>query len=310
MLDENHKIWEHFRTGSSQKVQKKNKGENAVKTKLSKLNTRWILFAIVALVLLLAAGTIYAQGFGRNRQDNRGGRGQGMMGPGRSGGMGMRPGREGGMGRMGGMAVLMQDEEIRGLMYKIHTIAQFNEIGLTVDQANQLLKLARDARGILDKNFNETKGEVKTELEAQLKNVLAGNEPDKDALKAIHEKFQSEHEPGTVRDELAGIVDNAENILTEEQKQKLMESKWDEMSPGGPDDNGGGQFGGMTGQRIERRMERRMENLSDEQKQEFQNRIQERMGEKQANRAKMKVGRWLMSPNAIETLELFINAHK
>ncbi|MFH1675408.1 MAG: hypothetical protein ABIC40_00180 [bacterium] len=276
-----------------------------MKTNLFKLNTRWTLIAVIAIVLLLTAGTIYAQGVGRNRQGDQGGRGQGMMGPGRDGGMG-------GVAGMGGMAVLMQDEEIRGLMFKIHTIAQFNEIDLSADQAKELIKLARDARGILDENFNEAKGEVKSELDAQLKNVLAGNEPDRDVFKGIRDKFQSEHEPGAIRDELSGIIDNAENILTDEQKQKLMESKWAEMGPGGPGGNPDGQMGNgqMGNGQMGQRMGRRFNNMSDQDKENLRNRFQERMGDMQANRAKMRVARWLMSPNAIETLELYINANK
>ncbi len=229
------------------------------KTKL----TRWGVILAISLILLFTAGAIYAQG-GMRQGFNRGG------------GPGMGSGGPGGPG-MGPMMLCMQDEEIRNLVAQITFISRINKLELSHDQVETLLECARDAREIVDEEFDDLKDDLRDELRNQLDSVVDGAEFDPAVMQEFRDQYSQSHEPEAIREELQEVLDRAIDILTEEQREQLMEG-----------------MGPRAGEMRER----------------FQGRFGgERMGEMRGQAARGRIMMMLLSPQSIEAFELWLSSN-
>jgi hypothetical protein len=281
-----------------------------VKTTRGKKASRWGIITISAIILvLLVGGTIYAQGFGPGRGNRFGGGGMGGgcgmgrgmgqgMGPGMMGGHGMEGG---GPGRMMGMEFLMQDEEIRDMMMQVKIIEAINKLDLTNDQVERLLTISNEAQGVIDGALGDTREQIKLALKDQLDAAMAGQETDPEAIRTIMEQAREEHENGDIREQMQGIMERANEIFTDEQRQIMME----EAGPG-PDDiqerEQNWQDRGGPGQEW-------FQNLPEEQRDRVQERFGERLDQTREGAVHMKLMMLLMSPKASETLQMWLDAH-
>lgn len=261
---------------------------------------KWgILATATIVILLLLGGAIYAQGFGRGQ-----GRGPGM-GMGRGMGMGPGMGPAQGPGGMMGAGMLMMDPNVRDLMAKIRIVEGINKLDLSADQVEALLGLARECRDIRDQHFGDLHGRILESLRDQLHEALAGHETDPDLVRGIMEDFRAQHEPGEMRELMERIINRALEILTDEQREMVM----NEMGPG-PE---------MIRERVEewragepdrdRPGWRWFQGLSDEERGQVRERVGERVGQMREGGAKMKIMMFLMAPQSIEAMELWLEAH-
>jgi hypothetical protein len=283
---------------------------------------RWGLIALgAALVILLLGSALYAQGFGR-RQGNRQGPGMG-----RGMGMGMGPGMRGpGMAGLMGLGMMMGDNEIRELSAKIRTIQAINHLDLTAGQVEDLRDIALEAQEEMKGEFEPVRDRIVDALQDQLDNVLAGEEIDPDEMRAIMDEARESHEPGELREEMEGYLDRAIDVLTEDQLQMLTE----EAGPGRGrfrnwcDGEGPGFFGqGQDGERPgpgffgrgggpdgmgERGFGGWFNDLSDEEQDQLRETFRGRIDNMREGAARMKIMMFLISPNSVEAMDLWLDA--
>lgn len=263
-----------------------------------KVNFWLISLAALSLVILLT-GALYAQNM---RPWNRGGGGM-HEGP----GMGQRMDSKIGFGmnlergHMGLMAYFMRDDEVRELAGQIMILSKVNELGLSKEQVQTLLKASKEAQGIVDKTYGGLLEDVKTELRKELDNVLKGGKVDRDAFEAIKDKVQASHKPGELRDQLKGIIDRVMNMLTEEQRKQLNER------PERADDRPGFRNRSESDDSDDKpRFEKWRDSMTDDQKKKFDDRFEkfrENIGEG-------KIMMFLLSPETIPALELWLKAKR
>jgi len=317
------------------------KEDEIMEKKQNKIISRWGILAAIAIILVLAVGgAIFAQGgfrqgdgrgFGMNRGFGHGdGQGMGMgMGP----GQGMGPGMGRGPEAMLGLEYLMQDEDIRHIMNEIHLVEGINRLQLTANQVEALKNLAVEAQGVVDEQCGDTRDRIHQALEDQLNSVIAGEEINRDEFRTIMEDARGQVDPEAIKDQLSGILDRAVALLSEEQKQELMNG------PG----EGDRPFMGQMRDRMNDRMQDRqgmmdpdnqdqpgmmgpgpdqqdmmnpdcprmewLNMLDDETRARVEEQIQERMGDMQENGAKMKLMMMLLSPDAVEAMDAWLAAH-
>lgn len=285
---------------------------------------RWSLIGLIAfLIILVVGGALYAQGQNRRTQPRMGqgmqqgpgdGSGPGMMGRGQ--GPGQVPGMQGpgyGMGHgpeaIFGMQFLMQDEEIRELGGLIMTVHQINKFEMTSSQVSQWIVLAREAQDIMDEEFSDAREMVKTQLENQLDAALRGEEPDPGHMRELMGEIREQHDPGEVRDQLHGILDEALEVLTEDQMDQLcsqMGPGADQIRERAQDWAGPGQHGGEHGQ-MGREWFR---NLDDEEREELREQFGAHLDQMNEGRARMKVMMVLLSPQAVDGMELWLDYNR
>ncbi len=298
-----------------------------MKTSKNRQISRWGLLATAAIISLLILGSaIYAQngpGFGRDRQGFGQGFGPGIgrgEGPGMGGPGMMQRGPEG----MLGMQFLMQDEDIRHLMARIKFIEGINRLDLTVDQVEVMIRLAYDAQDIVNANFSDTRDQIHEGLEDQLHSVLAGNEVDPESIRLIMQEARERVNPEEIKLELSDILDQAVDILTDEQREQILT----ETGPGreemrqrfqdgrgqrGPGQDGRGQRGpgqdgrGQGGPGQDGPGMGWLDALDDETRERVESQIRERMCERRENMANMKLMMMLLSPDAIEAMNLWLD---
>lgn len=309
-----------------------------MRTKESRHISRWGLLAAAAIIIaLVVGGALFAQsgiqpGFGRGQGRGQGfghgtgpGGGQGM-GP----GMGQGPGMERGPQAMLGLEFLMQDEEIGHMMKQIHLIEGINRLGLTINQVEALKDMAEEAQDIVNAEFGDTRDRIHQALEDQLDAAIAGEEINRDEFRTIMEEARGQHDPGAIKDQLEGILDRAITLLSTEQQETLRSGDFggpedrpfmDRMQ-GGPGPEGGPGFGNQDGRRgmgdqDRDRLRQDWENgdrpgmdwfnmLDDETRARVEEQIRDRMGDMQQNVAKMKIMMMLLSPDAVEAMDLWL----
>lgn len=272
--------------------------------------SRWGLLATIAVILiLLVGGAIYAQsglrpGFGRGQGMQRGPR-QNQPGFGRGQDFRQDQGRQD-MGQHGpeamlGLQFLMQDEEIKHMMAQIELIRGINRLGLTSDQVEEMKDLAIDAQDIVDAQFNITRDRIHEALENQLIAVARGEEPDREEFRAIMEEARGQHDPGEIKDALEDILNEAVQALSTEQLEMLMR---------GPDGEDRPMQDRMQDWRGQNQPGREwLDALDDETRAAVEEQICARMGEMQQNVAKMKLMMMLLSPDAVEAMEIWLDAN-
>jgi len=294
---------------------------------------RWGLIALgAALVILLLGSTLYAQGFGRQQADRPGpgmgrgvgqgmglGQGQGMHGPG-------GPGMHG----MMGLGMIMGDDEIRELSAMIRTVQAINHLGLTVNQVEELRDIAVEAQEKMKGEFDPIHDRIVGALQNQLDDVLAGEEIDPGTIRAIMDEARDSHEPGEMREEMEGYLDRALDVLTEEQLQMMINEagpdreRMRERVQDWCDGEGPGPFGrGQDGERLgpgffgrgqgpdgmgERGFGGWFNDLPDEERDQLRETFQGRMQNMRDRAARMKVMMFLMSPNSVEAMDLWLDA--
>lgn len=267
----------------------------------SRQTSRWGILATAAIIILLILGSaIYAQnapGFGRDRQGPGFGQGPGpgMGGPGM-----MQRGPQG----MLGMQFLMQDEDIRHLMARIKFIEGINRLDLTVDQVEVMIRLAYDAQDIVNANFSDTRDQIHEGLEDQLRSVLAGNEADPESIRLIMQEARERINPEEIKVQLSDILDQAVDILTDEQREQILT----ETGPGREEMRQRFQDGrGQDGRGQDGRGMGWLDALDDETRERVETQIRERMSERCENMAKMKLMMMLLSPDAIDAMDLWLD---
>ena len=272
-------------------------------TKTSKIS-RWGILTIAGiLVILLVGSAIYAQGqFGPRRDGQRGGGGRDGhgwgQGPGRDGGHG--PGRQGpgaghGPQAMIGAQFLMQDPEIMDLMAMIKVVEGINRLELTTDQVEAFVGFAVEAQGIMKSEFGDTRDQIKAGLKEELNNVLAGGEHDPGTIREIMEDARESHDPGAIKEELEGILDQAIDLLTDEQFEKIC------------DRDGEGRR--EMRERFGDRFGDRWDDLTDEEREEIEQRIENRINEAREGAVRMGIMMLLLSPKAVDGMELWLDAN-
>jgi len=275
--------------------------------------TRWgYIIGVAILLILVIGGAIYAQA-GPRQGRNGGGEGnhprmgQGF-GPGP--GQGMRPGMERGQGpgmgqgrgmqAMFGARFLMQEPEIMELMMQIRTIQGINRLDLSTDQVVAMRDLAIEAQRITENEFGSTRDEIKTALERELDSVIAGNEHDPGFIREILEGARDQHEPGALREEMEGILGRAQEILTDEQVEMLIEDQGPMPEIREREQNWHNQDG--PGQRW-------FNDLNDDERDRVEQQYRNRLNNMSEQRAMGKIMMLLMSPNAVESMDLWLEAH-
>ena len=260
----------------------------------TKTNNRVAIIAgVAALVLLIVAGALYAQG--ANQGNGGQGRGWGMhqgqgMGRGmRQGQGGMRQGQGRRGGHMGAMAYLMQDPDIRSMMGEIRVISSVNKVGLNHDQVTTLLDCSKQAQDIISAKYGASRDQMKSALQDQLTKVLGGAEFDRSALKAIGQQAKQGNDQSGIRDQMKPIIEKALGVLTDDQKTKFMEP--------GP---------------MAQQMKERMQNspMAQQRQQRMQNMTEEQKQQMQARRGNAKMMMLLMNPNTPDALQKWLDANK
>jgi len=260
--------------------------------------TRWGLLSVAGiLVILVVAGALFAQ-VGTRRDGQRGGQ--------RDGGFGMHQGMRGGGpgGGMGPQAMigaqfLMQDPEIMEIMGQIKVIEGINRLDLDRDQVSELRGLAIEAQDITESHLGGVRADVKNALEDQLDNVLDGGEFEQGLMREIMEQHREGQDPGVIREELEGVLNRAVELLTDAQREQIM----NEAAGQGRGMRGDGFQGrggdGMSGQRGQ--------NFNDDQRGRMQEQFGDRMGQFREGAVRMKMMMVLLSPAAVDGMDLWLD---
>jgi hypothetical protein len=279
--------------------------------------SRWIVITLAgSLIVLLLAGAIYAQN-GGSRRDHRQDQGRGMnmgpgggMGPGMGSGMGNSMGDEM-RGRFGSMAYMMEDPEIRKLTQQIRIISEVNQLGLSNEQVQTLITCARDAQSAVDGQLGSVRDQVKTTLQDQLNNVLAGGEFDQGVLQSLRDDNRCNVDREAINTQMQDTLQRVKDTLTNEQLQQLMEPgpMAERMRDGfqnrhnnqDSDDQNGSRQNWMDRPRIQNWLN----NLSEEDRAG----IQERIGQRQDRMAEGKITMFLLNPETVDSLQMWLSAH-
>ncbi len=261
--------------------------------------SRWVTIATISmLALLLLGGAIYAQagpGFGRGQGP---GDGRGMQqGPGMGQGMGQGMG-PGGPQDMHGMQFLMQDPEIMNLVAQIRIIEGINKLELTYEQVEEFLGLAIEAQGIIDDECNEARNELRGALEDHLQAALTDPGHEDGFMQRIMEEHRDRDEPGAIREQMEVILDRAAGILTDEQIEHMM----DQHRPGF-------HARAENWQNQDGRGQQWFRGLNDDERNRVENQFRGRIDGMAGGAVRMRVMMFLMSPQAVEAMELWLDAN-
>jgi hypothetical protein len=184
-------------------------------------------------------------------------------------------------------------------MARIKFIEGINRLDLTVDQVEVMIRLAYDAQDIVNANFSDTRDQIHEGLEDQLRSVLAGNEVNPESIRLIMQEARERINPEEIKVQLSDILDQAVDILTDEQREQILT----ETGPGREGMHQRFQDGrGQRGPGMEW-----LDALDEETRERVQTQIGERMGERRENMARMKLMMMLLSPDAIEAMDLWLD---